>query len=873
MQVRLFNRTLPVLSIRIMIPVMLTIILFVLATQLIAIPAIEKSILESRKLMMRELTYVVWEVLDDYNNRVESGELELEQAQESAKDRIRAMRYGKDNKDYFYISSVDTYLVMHPYRPDLENIRRSEADSGTEVILHLSFLQAASDSGEGFNTYQWQLRDETSKVQDKLSYVKNFAPWGWQVGTGFYLDEVNHEVEKVVARLNRAFLLILLVILILSFLIIYRAYKVESCQQKIMAELKDSQIRSMLAQQAASFGIWDWSIEKDYLTCSEQLRVLLGIDTTSCDHRLSSLLERVHPADRDRFSRTMETAIAENETLSIEVRMYRANGNDFWVQIVGRLVRNEAQEPERFLAITIDIDNLKRKDKQIVRSEEKYRSLYENMLDAMYIRSAEGEILDCNQAMADLFLVNKEDLIGTQITDLYVDKREHDEFEEKLLTFGFTRDFPEVLKRKDGRKIYVLVSTSIFRDDEGHMFFQGTIRDVTEHKALEDQLLQSQKIEAIGRVAGGVAHDFNNLLTIIISRCELNLLKLKEDHPLRSEFQEILETSERASELTRQLLAFSRRQATSPKTINISSRLLNMEKLLRRIIGEDILLHAEIEEGVWPIKIDPTQFEQIALNLIVNARDAMPNGGDIRISLSNICITDIDRAEYGHLNAGDYVIMRIEDSGLGMSEETMEHIFEPFFTTKREGQGTGLGLSTVYGIVKQAEAEIRVTSEEGKGTVFSIFFPRVNEIETSSEKETDKSERLAGKETILVVEDESYIRDVLEHSLKQYGYQVFPADNAEVALGILEDKSSLIDLVISDVVMPGMNGGELASIIREKYSRIRVLLMSGYTEDSMHLQSVLKQGIPFLPKPFGPETLLTNVRAVMDNSDSVEMIG
>lgn len=381
----------------------------------------------------------------------------------------------------------------------------------------------------------------------------------------------------------------------------------------------------------------------------------------------------------------------------------------------------------------------------------------------------------------------------------------------------------------------------------------------------EKQLVQSQKLEAVGRLAGGISHDFNNLLTVILGYTDISKRNLKEGDPLLRNLDEIGKASERAASLTRQLLAFSRKQVMQPKVFDMNTTINDLRKMLRRMIGEDIDLLVNSQTDLGNIKADPGQIEQVIMNLVVNARDAMPRGGKLSIETSNVYLDESYARDHVAVDAGEYVMLAISDTGCGMDEETRQQIFEPFFTTKESGKGTGLGLSMVYGIVKQSGGNIWVYSEEGRGTTFKIYFPRVTAEAEEYKRSNGVIEAPQGSETILLVEDAALVRTLARQVLETAGYRVLEAASAEAALKLCETiNGTRIDLVLTDVVMPGMSGNDMSKILLAKRPDMPVLYMSGYTDEAIVQHGMLEAGINFLQKPFSPGALALKVREVLD---------
>lgn len=417
----------------------------------------------------------------------------------------------------------------------------------------------------------------------------------------------------------------------------------------------------------------------------------------------------------------------------------------------------------------------------------------------------------------------------------------------------------------DGTVRTLQANAVVIRDADGKARRMiGINRDITGHRNLEEQFRQSQKMEAVGRLAGGVAHDFNNLLTVITGYGELLLAQVGEKSPLGEEVMEIRRAAERATLLTQQLLAFSRRQVLQPKVLDLNEVVSHMEKMLRRLIGEDIEFRTVPGAGLGSVKADPGQIEQVIVNLVLNARDSMPGGGTLAIETSDVVPGKEFLREHPSAAVGPYVCLAVSDTGTGMSAEVKAHIFEPFFTTKGKGKGTGLGLSTVYGIVNQSAGHVAVDSVVGRGTTVKIFLPRLAE---KPEKLPEvPAVTLYGGETVLVVEDEDAVRGIVTRVLSENGYRVLSCGDGKEGLRLFTEKMEEIDLLVTDVVMPGMGGQELASKLKASKPGIKVLYMSGYTDDAINRHGVLDAGLAFIHKPFKPYALLEKVREVLDNA-------
>jgi signal transduction histidine kinase/CheY-like chemotaxis protein len=417
-------------------------------------------------------------------------------------------------------------------------------------------------------------------------------------------------------------------------------------------------------------------------------------------------------------------------------------------------------------------------------------------------------------------------------------------------------------QRKDGHWVWLRNRAMATYERDGIRYIEGLISDITERKRLEESLRQSQKMEAIGQLTGGIAHDFNNILASILANSHFLIEDLAAHDPRHADAQEIKIAAERAAALTRQLLAFSRRQVLEPTVIDLNSAVAGLEKMIRRLIGEDVDFSVEPGESLGSVRVDMGQLEQVIMNLVVNARDAMPTGGKLSIETSNV---ELDDYAAGYISAqpGSYVMIAVSDTGSGMSAETRQRIFEPFFTTKELGKGTGLGLSTCYGIVKQSGGYIWVYSEVGRGTVFKIYLPRVDACPDRAPKQAGTLD-VSGSETVLLVEDDDRVRAAVSRMLEPRGYHVLVARNGTEAIDIVERHQGLIHLVLSDVVMPNTSGPEVVERVRARSTEVRALFMSGYTDHAVLRNGALQGGTNFIQKPFAPETLAKKVREVLD---------
>jgi PAS domain S-box-containing protein len=503
------------------------------------------------------------------------------------------------------------------------------------------------------------------------------------------------------------------------------------------------------------------------------------------------------------------------------------------------------------------------------RSEVNFRTLVTDAPYGICRCDSTGRLLDANPALTTMLgYSSARELLGKHLAALYSDTQQWFELADYLRSTAPFNALIAEWKRKDGSATVVRVSGRTVSNGNTEKTFELFAEDVTERRALEQQLRQSQKMEAVGRLAGGIAHDFNNLLMVISGYSEFLLERLGSEPSLRGPAQEIANAAGRASSLTRQLLAFSRKQMLAPKILDLNSVVTENLKMLTRMIGEDIDLVMAPADGLGAVRADAGQIEQVIMNLAVNARDAMPSGGKLTIETSNISLDEESARFHQSLKPGDYVMLAISDTGAGMDSETQSRIFEPFFTTKGT-KGTGLGLSTVYGIVKQSGGYIWVYSEAGKGTTFKIYLPRVAEPAESPVQVPIAAESASvepGTETILLAEDEANLRYLARQFLERQGYRVIEAADGAVAMQIAVAHEGVIHLLLTDVIMPGMNGRELAQRISEIRPNVKVLYMSGYTENVIGRNGTLDAGVRLLQKPFTLRDLKNKVREVLDST-------
>lgn len=549
-----------------------------------------------------------------------------------------------------------------------------------------------------------------------------------------------------------------------------------------------------------------------------------------------------------------------------EAEGLRKDGSTFPVQLVGKPFQYKGKALR--VAVLRDLTELKRAEAQLRESEEKFRRILETIADGYHEVDLAGNLTLVNDSLCEIIGYTREELRGmnfTQLMDQPTAKSVYNAYNTVYKTGRPNKGFYYQVVRKDGARRDASASVAVIRNKDGKPTgFRGILRDITEQRMLAEQLQQASKMEAIGRLAGGIAHDFNNLLTAMIGYSQILKLSLPKDDPLHDKLIPISRAADRAATLTQQLLAFSRKQVLEMRLLDLNEVVAGLKEMLRRLIGENIELVTVLDPSLGKTQADPSQVEQILMNLVVNARDAMPSGGKLFIETSQLMLDEQYSVAHPEVTPGAYVRLAVNDTGRGMDEETLSRIFDPFFTTKEKGVGTGLGLSTVYGIVKQHRGHVLAHSAPGRGAVFEVFFPcaesRFEPIDTTSHPTSHPR----GIETILVVEDEDMVRELACEMLEMFGYSVLSAGDAEEALAISRQYPHPIHLLFTDVVLPKMDGRSLFRSLHQERPEMRVLYSSGYTDDAIVQHGVLETGVHFLHKPFTIDRLAQKVREALD---------
>ena len=606
----------------------------------------------------------------------------------------------------------------------------------------------------------------------------------------------------------------------------------------------------------------DGSFELPYVSAGSE--ELFGLRPEDIQHLGLLLVDRVHPDDRASWDASVAESAATLSDWHWTGRVVLPSDETKWVEGVAR-AEPGADGRVVWDGLLMDVTKRRRAEQSLEESEQRYRSLFDHHPDGVFVLDRNGVFVSANPACEVISGYSPADLLGRSFVPLVLPELLElttAQFEHALA--GTANSFETAIRHRSGRRVDLDVTNvpMVVCGQVGGVF--GIARDLTPQRELEAKLRRAEKMEAVGRLAGGVAHDFNNMLTVITSCSEFAASRVQNDPAAMAEIQQVLDAAKRAAELTKQLLAFGRQQMLRPRWLDVNAEMTRVTGMLRRVIGEDITVLTELEPTLWPALADPGQLEQVIVNLAVNARDAMPNGGTLRFQTANVTADQIGQRVHPDVGPDRYISLVVEDTGTGIDPAVLPKIFDPFVTTKGPGRGTGLGLSTVYGIVEQSGGHIFVTSTPGAGSRFTVLLPRAIQGHANRAGPAGTVHRPVGREAILVVEDEDAVRTVVRRMLAMQGYDVIEAANGTEAAQALDAREGRVDLLLVDAVMPGQNGRAVVEQLSARWPGLRVMFMSGYTDDEILRRGLMQPGVAFLSKPFTPERLANAVREALD---------
>jgi PAS domain S-box-containing protein len=771
-------------------------------------------------------------------------------------------------------------FVSASFRPDLMMSRLLDPSLGEHVDVELYDGSAATPEGLLYD------RDPSAVAAAPASRIVPLEFGGHGLTLRFATRPGFHALaERLVPYwvLGSGLLISVLafVITLLQTRALTAARRLGAHLQAAERRLRQANERFELATSAVTSAIYDCAFRNGTVVWTQGLTELTGYRLDEAGPTSAWWLERVHPDDRARVEERFKSTAASGSDFEAEYRFQAKDGRYLDVLDRGRFVRDAAGRPVRIVGSMIDISARKRADAVVQTSEARHRAVLESAMDAIVGMDHEGRVTEFNPSAERMFGRSRADVLGRELASVIIPpsyREAHRRGVARYLATGHTVILGGRVEvtalRADGTEFPVELTVTRVRTEDPPAF-NAYIRDLTEQKraesarsSLEAQLQQAQKMEAVGRLAGGVAHDFNNLLTVITGRAHMLLTRLKPGEPMHRDVELIQKTSQRAVALTSQLLAFSRKQVVQPRVVELGPVVADLAPMLQRMIGEDLELSVGPVEGSGRVKVDPSQMQQVLMNLLVNARDAMPGGGRITVSIRDAEVNERTALGQANLPPGPYVTLAVSDTGTGMSAETAAHIFEPFFTTKDQGKGTGLGLSTVYGIVEQSRGHIEVQSELGRGTTFTIYLPRVAEpLTAGAPAEATRRLRTTAR-TVLVVDDEPEVLELATEILRRVGYSVLEASDGPAALEVAARHPGEIHLLMTDMVMPGMSGRDLAERMRARRASLRVLYISGYVQDASARAALASEHSAFVAKPFTPEFLIDRVRELLATAEA-----
>jgi len=713
------------------------------------------------------------------------------------------------------------------------------------------------------------LRDEIGGIAAEGKLAPILGQWG-------YMSQQLESIEELLnARRHEQRLAAAAVLFALLFAVAgwqsVRILRERNRTRHTAQTLRETEQRLRLMANNIKEMVLAYDMDRHLVFANPAVETLTGYRTAELEK--DGFVNWIHPDDQARMLAHWENLFQGSAFVDEEYRLITRDGRTKWASATWGPIRDEAGRQIGVQGSERDITDRKLADVALRESERRFRGLLEHVQLAAAIFDVKGNCAFVNNYALAITGWTRDELMGRHVTELLPpDQLEQvREFAGTLLQTGEPSHwFSETpILTRDGKRRTLQVNNVVLRDSAGKATAVASLAaDVTEHRALQEQYLQSQKLESLGTLAGGVAHDFNNLLTVINGYSDIVLRTLGEDDTLRSQIDEIRNAGARAAELTQQLLAFSRRQITQPRALDLDRLIEESNGMFRTLLGEDIELVVNLGSPLGRVLADPGQMHRVFMNLLANARDAMPDGGKLVVETRYVTISGGDLAEHPELTPAPCVLLLVSDTGVGFDEQTRAHLFEPFFTTKGPGKGTGLGLPTVYGIVQQSGGWIRVHSEVGKGTTFEIYLPCIDIEPDAAEEGPPTRADGCNNETVLVVEDQEAVRRLATSVLKSLGYWVLSAADANEALALQAAHEGPINLVLTDVVLPGMTGKQLAEHFKVLRPQTRVLFTSGYPQDVIAYRGVLDRDVAYIAKPYSPKDLAVKVREVLDGLPS-----
>ena len=862
----------------IFLPSLLSVALFGVSVFCFVLPQTEQAILASKKEMISELTLSACSMLATYHQQEHTGVLTRAEAQQRALSRLRNMRYGKEGKDYFWVTDLTPRMVMHPYRPEMEGQDLSAYMDPKGHRFFQEYTQRVKEAGQGFVSYLWQWKNVASRqAAPKTSHVRLFEPWGWVVGTGIYTDDVAASMAGMTKHLVLIGVLVMILVVILSFYIAWRGIKADRERQAAQDAMMESEERFRSISANALDGIVMIDPQGRISFWNQAAANMFGYseeEVLGSDMHLLITDTRYHEPYRSAHKVFQETGQGRAIGNTLELSGLTKEGKELPIEL--SLAPMNLRGGWHAVGIVRDITQRKQAEASLLSSEEKFRKLFYGSPVMLSITTRdEGRYLEVNDAAINQFGFTREEVIGKTPLDLglFEDPQQIREVIEKRRRDAMPVRYEATMLRGDGSRMEALISSDPMEYD-GRACVISVIVDISESKKaaeekrqLEEQLRQAQKMEAVGTLAGGIAHDFNNILSAVLGYSELALDGLPTDGKTHKYISQVYSAGLRARDLVQQILAFSRQAKVEKSPLEVRLLIKEALKMLRAAIPTTINIIEDIDKTKGRVLADPSQLHQIMLNLCTNAAHAMrETGGSLRVGLHEVAVpVGLDPGK-DQPAPGEYLSLSVNDTGCGMSPQTMEHIFEPFFTTKGTGEGTGLGLSVVHGIVQELGGWTSVQSSEGQGTTFTVLLPKY---QGEDKTQTDiPPALLTGDEHILVVDDEVSVAQTHRLMLESLGYQVTALSSSQQAWQLLYGGGEAFDLLITDLSMPQMDGIQLIRNLRRNDLRIPVILATGFA-DERNLKPTLMQELGIsrlISKPIVLSEFAQIVRQSLDKS-------
>ena len=847
------------------LPALLSVALFSIVIFHLVIPAVESHLVAAKKQMLQELVETGIDTLTYYYGLEQMGELTRTQAQALAWGDLSHRRFGHKKQDYYWISDLEGRIIKHPYLRDYESLSLKDVDETAPDATNPgpAFSRIAEEQGSGFHQYHWLRNDGSEQIEEKLAYIKYFPPWDWVLGAGVYIEDVQAEISGLIHKLIALGGTILIVVLLLSAYLIYQMLRIERKRHNTFMTLSDSEARHRAMLESAPNPIIVCDIEGITLFINPAFTRIFGWRP---DELIGRHIDFVPPENIAETNSAIQKAYDMPEgDYSFETRRRTRAGDVIDVLFSASVFRDMEGNAIGIVENLQDITRSKATEQALRESELTARAIGDTARDVIIMINERGEVTFWSKAGYDILGYHSGEMVGHNLHQILAPDRYHKAYLTGLQRFrqngagnavGKTIELTAL--HKNGNELPVELSlASVHLKNRWHAV--GILRDISERKRMEERSQQVQRLESLGTLAGGIAHDFNNLLMGIQGRVSLLLADLKPSAPNVAQLKGIEEHVHSAVSLTRQLLGFARSGKYEVKTTDMNALVSKTAEMFGRT-RKEVRIDIETEAELWACNVDRGQIEQVLINMYVNAWQAMPGGGRLLIKTQNIQL-DERKATQHEVEAGRFITISIIDTGTGIMPEIIDRIFEPFYTTKEMGRGTGLGLASSYGIVKNHGGFITVQSKLDSGTRFDIRLPAV---EAEPEVLTEENGTIQyGNETILLVDDEDMILEVGVAIFNRLGYKVLSARGGERALEIYRDQADDIDLVILDMIMPDMSGEKLHDALKTINPKVKILLSSGYSIDDAALNSMLKDCSGFIQKPFDIAMIAQKLREVL----------